>query len=123
MDCGPFFFRPGPIRMNLHDGAIDRQRFHVDADDLFLLQRREDPIQDAGLGPPVHPSVDRMPAAKTLGERPPLASVLGDVQDRIQHVQVRDRDIPTLRGKAPFDASELLFGDHHTLEDNHRKLV
>jgi hypothetical protein len=114
MDCGPFFFRARTVWVHLHDGAVDGQGFHLDADDLFLLQRREDAIKHPGLRPPVHSGVHRVPPTEPLRQAAPLASMLGDIQDRVQHIQVRDRDIPTLRRKAPFDAPKLLFGDHHT---------
>jgi hypothetical protein len=113
MDCGPFFFCTRAIRMDLDDGAVEGQRLHAYADDLFFLQRGEHSIQHASLRPTVHARVNGMPATESLWKATPLTAMLGHVQDRVQHVQVRDCDVPPLLRKAAFDASILLFGDYH----------
>ena len=113
MDCGPFFFCARTVRVHLHDGAVDSQGLDLDVDDLFFLQRREDAIKHPRLRPAVHARVHGVPPAEPLRHAAPLASVLGDVQDRVQDIQVRDRYVPALLRKAPLDTPKLLFGDHH----------
>jgi hypothetical protein len=88
MDCGPFFFRARTVWVHLHDGAVDGQGFHLDADDLFLLQRREDAIKHPGLCPPVHAGIDGVPPTEPPGQATPLAPLLGDIQDRVQDIQI-----------------------------------
>lgn len=51
--------------------------------DLRALQLREHPIQHTIPGPAVHLRIDRMPPGEPLGQSPPLATVLGDIQDRV----------------------------------------
>lgn len=88
MDCGPFFFCARTVRVHLHDGAVDRQGLDPDVDDLFFLQRREDAIKHPSLCPAVHAGVDGVPPTEPLGHATPLAPVLGDIQDRVQDIQV-----------------------------------
>ncbi len=52
--------------MNFDDGAVQRNGLDLDTNDLFLLQLRKKPIQDAGLGPAAHAGVDGMPVAEPL---------------------------------------------------------
>jgi hypothetical protein len=113
MDCGPFFFRARAVWMDLHDGAVQPQGLHFDPDDLLFLQRREDAVQDTRFRPPVHPRIDRVPPAKPLGERPPLAPVLGHIQNGVQHVQVGQLHVPALRRKTMLNPPKLLFRDCH----------
>lgn len=113
MDWGPFFFCPRAVRMNLHDRAVESQRLHPDANDFLFLECGEHPIQNAGLRPPVHPGVYRMPAAESLRQAAPFAPVLGHVQNGVEHIQIGYRDVAPLLREAAFNASKLLFGDHH----------
>lgn len=99
--------------MDLYDRTVESQGFDPDADDLFLLERGEDSIQDAGFGPAVHTGVDGMPAAESLRQRPPFTAVLGDVKNPIEDVQVGDLDVPPLLREAALDSLKLLFGDQH----------
>src|ERR1700761_2164512 len=43
---------------------------------------------NAVLGPAIHPRVDRVPAAETLRQTAPFATLLGHIQHRVQHLQV-----------------------------------
>lgn len=51
----------------------------------------------AALGPAIDACLDGVPVAKALGNTAPLAAMLGDVQDRIQHAQVGQTDIASLQ--------------------------
>ena len=96
MACGQFFSRPGAVRVNLHDGAVQRHRLQLDAHDLLALQVLEHPVQHPALGPAVHPGIDRVPVAEPRRKTAPLAAMLGHIQDRVQHLQVRQADVAAL---------------------------
>ncbi len=115
MDCGPFFFRTGAVWMDLHDRAVQSQSLDPDADDLLFLEGREHAVQHPCLRPSVHPRIDRVPPAKPLGEGPPLAPVLGHVQNGVQDIQVGELHVPALRREAVLDPLKLLFRDGHPL--------
>jgi hypothetical protein len=78
-----------------------------------MLQLRKYSIQNTELGPAIHACVDRVPVAKSLGQATPLAAVLGYVQDRIQHLQIRKTDVASLPRKAVFDLLVLGLCDFH----------
>jgi hypothetical protein len=72
--------------MDLDDGAVQRHGFDPDAHDLGPLQLLEHTVEYAALGPAVHARVDGVPVAEPLGQAAPLATVLRDVQDGVQHL-------------------------------------
>jgi hypothetical protein len=100
--------------MDLHDSAIETHRFDLDADELFLLQLLEEPIQHARFSPAIHPQVDRMPVAKPLRQSAPFAAVLRHVEDRVDDHEILMRDVATLARQERFDASKLFSGNFHT---------
>lgn len=99
--------------MNLHDRAIQRYRFNPNADNLRALQFRKHSVQYAIARPAVHPRVDRVPAAETWRQTAPFTSVLGNIEDRVEHLQVRQAHVALLSRQALFDLFELGFGDFH----------
>lgn len=99
--------------MHLHDGAVQRNRLDSDAHDLSMLQLLEHPIQYTHLGPAVHPGIDRVPVAESLGHSAPLAAMLGYIQDRVQHLQVGQADVASLAGQTVLDLLVLLSRDLH----------
>lgn len=99
--------------MHLDAGAVQRHRFDLDAHHLRLLQFLEHAIHDARLRPAIHPRVDGVPVAEPLGQTAPLAAVLCDVQDCIQHIQVGEADVAPLRGQTMLDLGELRWRDFH----------
>src|SRR3954462_3111430 len=54
--------------------------------DLLLLQLCEHAIENAALGPPIHPRVNGVPISETLGQSAPFAAMLGDVKDGIENL-------------------------------------
>ena len=82
--------------MDFHDGTVQRHGFELHMEDLSLLQLGKDAIQHAALRPPVHARIDGVPVAEPLGEATPLAALLGDIQDRVQDLQIVERDIAAL---------------------------
>ncbi len=99
--------------MHLHDGAVQRHGLDLDAHDLGPLQLLEHPVEHAALGPTVHARIDGVPVAETLGKAAPLAAVLGNVQDGVQHAQIGQADVATLRRQAILDLLELGLRDLH----------
>ena len=82
--------------MHLDGGRVQFDGLDLDVHDLLLLQPFKDGIQHAGLGPAIHTRVDGMPVAKALRQAAPLASLLGDVQDSVEHLEVANADIAPL---------------------------
>ena len=79
--------------MHLHDGAVQRHRLDADAHHLGSLKLLEYTVQHAAFGPTVHARIDGVPVAEALGQAAPFAAVLGDIQDGVQHTQIRQTDI------------------------------
>ncbi len=81
----------------------------------------EHAFQRAVLGPPTQPNVDRVPVSEPFWQGAPLAPVLGDVKNRVQHLQVRQRHVPTLKWKMLFDLCNLFCGKFHhsSIAENH----
>ena len=74
--------------MHFDGGTVQANGFDLDTDDLIVLQLREHSIQYTALRPAIHARIDRVPVAKPLGQPPPFAALLGDVQDGVQHAQI-----------------------------------
>ena len=117
MAWGPFFSSPRAVGMDLDDGAVQRHRLQLDADQLGALQVFEDPVEHPVLGPTIHTGVDRVPVPKALRQPSPLAPLLGDVQDRVEHLQIGHADIATLSREAGLDACVLRLGELHPAND------
>ena len=118
MAWGPFFFRaPVPSGWTLttvlsSDTASSLMRINWGA-----LQVFEDPVEHPVLGPTIHTGVDRVPVPKALRQPSPLAPLLGDVQDRVEHLQIGHADIATLSREAGLDACVLRLGELHPAND------
>jgi hypothetical protein len=82
--------------MDLDDRTVQRHGFELHADDLSLLQVGKDAIQHATIHPPVHARIDRVSVAEPLGEATPFAASLGDIQNRVQDLQIVERDVTAL---------------------------
>ena len=95
--------------MHFDHGAVQTHRFDPDPHDLSMLQLFKNPIQYAILGPAIHPGIDRVPIAEPLGQTAPLAAMLGHVQDRIEHEQIRMADVATLFRQTVLDLLVLRF--------------
>ena len=99
--------------MHLYRGTVQGHRFDLDTDDLILLQLREHPIQHAALGPAIHAGVDGVPVAEPLGQAAPFATLLGDIQDRLQHPQIGQAHVAALSRQTVLDQAVLRVGDFH----------
>jgi len=99
--------------MHLDRGAVQRHRFNSNPYDLSMLQALEHPIKHARLRPAAHASIDGMLAPKALGQRAPLAALLGDVQDGVEHLKIGQTDIAALHRQAVLNKVVLGFCDFH----------
>ena len=82
--------------MYLDDGAVHRDRLKPDAHYLFALQVFKYPVEHAVLSPTVHTGVDCVPPAETRWQTPPLAAMLSNIQNGIEHLQIWDAHIAPL---------------------------
>ena len=105
--------RTRAVGVDLDDGAVQRYRFEPDAHDLFPLEVFKHPIEHPILRPAVHPCVNGMPVAEAGRQPSPLAALLGDIQDRVEHLQVRQFDIASLNGQDRCNAFLLSFCNLH----------
>src|SRR5580658_3057856 len=99
--------------MNFDDRAIQRHRLDFESNDLGQLERLENVLERAILGPAVHPRVNRVPVAEPLWHGAPLATILGDVQDGVEDLQVGQTYIATLQWKELLDVFDLLVRKLH----------
>ena len=100
--------------MHLHAGAVQRERLQLDPHQPPPLQLLEHPVQHAVLRPPVHARVDRVPVAEPGRQAAPFAAVLGHMQDRVEHLQVRQADVAALHRETRRDHLVLFFGEFHS---------
>jgi len=99
--------------MHFDRGRVQSHRFDPDANDLIVLQLREHPIQYPVLRPAIHAGVDRVPIAEPLGQAAPFAALLGNIQDRIQELQIGQAHVATLYRQTVLDQVVLRFADFH----------
>src|SRR5579862_5073135 len=100
--------------MNLDNRAVQTHRFDLDADELLALQLRKQAVEHTSLGPAFHARVDRMPITKSLRQGSPLATILGHIEDGINHVEVLVRDVAVLTRQVLLDARKLFSADFHS---------
>jgi hypothetical protein len=108
-----FFSCSRTVRMDLHEGAVQADKFDLDPKDPLFLKGRKDFCQNPIPSPPAHPGVDRMPTTEVLGKAPSLTAVLGHVQDGVENLEVGKADVAALSGQAVFDLAVLRFCDFH----------
>ncbi len=76
-----------------------------------MLQLGQDAIQHPPLRPPVQTRIDRGPVPEPLGQAAPFAAMLGDVQDRVEDLQIVERDVPALCPQVSLDVLILSLGE------------
>src|ERR1700690_2739974 len=99
--------------MDLDGGRIQAHRLDADAYDLLALQLLEDLIQHAALGPAIHARVDGMPISEAFGQSAPLTTLLGDIKQGVEQLQVGQLYVAALAGKTGGNTLVLRFGDLH----------
>ena len=80
------------------------------------------PLQHTIFGPPVHSHINGVPTGETLRKPSPLAALFRHIQNRVQHLQVRQAHIASLQWQAIFDLFVLLRRYFHHLQD-YTKLI
>ena len=85
--------------MNLDSRAVKAYYLYIDLDDSLRLKRSKHSAEHSVLAPSVHANIDRMPISIGFRQRPPLAAVFRDIQDRIHELQVAHTHIPPLSGQ------------------------
>jgi hypothetical protein len=113
MACGPFFFGPGSVRVYLHRGGIQRESLNLDTHDLLGLQLFKDAIQYAILCPAIHTRINTVPFTESGRKTAPFAALLGNIQDGVEDLQIRQTNISSLHWQAIFDLFVLLNRDFH----------
>ena len=82
--------------MNLDRRAVKAYYLYIDLDDSLRLKRCKHSAEHSVLAPPVHANVDRMPISIDFRQRPPLAAVFRDIQDRIDQLKIAHADVSAL---------------------------
>jgi len=85
--------------VDVNDSAVERNCFYFQAEDLLLLKALKYAVKNTVLAPAVHARVNAMPAPEVFREAAPLAPMLRNIQDRIQHLEIVDTDIASLARK------------------------
>ena len=80
----------------------------------LALQVLEDPREHAVLRPPVHPGVNGVPLAEARRQSAPLAAVLDDIEEGIEHLEVGRGDIAALDRQMRGNAFVLDLAEFHT---------
>ena len=101
------------VRVDLAGGAVHRQHLHLHPEYPLPLQGAEGAPDDAVLAPPLEPLVDAVPLAELPGERPPLAPVLGYVEDGPHEFVVVYLHVPPLDGEVLLDLCKLFAREFH----------
>ena len=73
----------------------------------------KDSVEVPLLGPPSQPGVDGVPLTEPWRSAPPRAAVLGDRQDGLEHVQVRQAASAALSRETRRKEGVLGFGEFH----------
>lgn len=99
--------------MDLDDGAVEGQPLQFDPQALCAWQVGKDSVEVPLLGPPSQPGVDGVPLTEPWRSAPPRAAVLGDRQDGLEHVQVRQAASAALSRETRRKEGVLGFGEFH----------
>lgn len=80
--------------MDFDAGAVQRNSFNADTDDLLMLKLPKYMAQDTTLCPAIHAGIDGMPVGESLGQSSPLAAMLGNVKNDIENLQMEWLTLP-----------------------------
>ena len=82
--------------MNLDSRAVKAYYLYIDLDDSLRLKRGKHSAEHSVFAPSVHANIDRMPISIGFRQRPPLAAVFRDIQDRIDQLKIAHADVSAL---------------------------
>jgi len=100
--------------VDFNDSAVERNCFYCKTEYLLMLKALKYAVKNTVLAPTVHTCVNGMPTAKILRQTTPLAPMLRNIQDRIQHLEVVKTDISPLARKAVSNSLILFASDLHS---------
>jgi hypothetical protein len=104
--------------MNLHTGAVERSCGYLDGYQALLLKSLEYSIEGAILTPTTHASINGMPISKMFRQSSPFASLLKNIQNSVDDLQIILSNIASLPREAVSDTEILLFGYLHGQQYN-----
>ena len=117
----PFSRRARGVRMQLDDRAVQAQRIPVQFSQQFLRQLGQHPRQHARLRPAVEPHVDRVPGTEALRQTAPLATVFSQVEQRVQHLSLGNRQLAARFRQQRRDPRVLRIGQFHHITQPRRQ--
>ena len=82
--------------MNFDDRAVETESIRIEPDHLLLPQPCENPVKHTVFAPAAHAGVDAVPIAETAWKPSPFAPMFKNMQHRVQHREVVNRDIASL---------------------------
>ena len=85
--------------MNLDRRAVKAYYLYIDLDDSLRLKRGKHSAEHSVLAPSAHANIDRMPISIDFRQRPPLAAVFRDIQNRIYQLKIAHADVSALSRK------------------------
>ena len=85
--------------MHLDDGGVHLDSFDLDTHDLFPLQALEDMVQNTVFGPAIHAGIDGVPRAESSRQSAPLAALFGNIEQRVEKLQVGHPHVAPLTGQ------------------------
>lgn len=102
--------------MDLDACAIKRNDVNFNRNEPFALQSFKNSCKSAVFTPSVHSSIDGVPVAEFFWETPPLATIFRDIEYRIKDIEIIQRNVSALAGKAVCDAFIVFFGYGHGVQ-------
>ena len=97
--------------MDRDDGTVQGDGFELHAEDLRVWQLGKDAIQHPARRPPIPARIEGVPVAEPRGQPAPLAPLLGDVHDGVEHVQSVERHIAARCRHTRRDVARRCVGD------------
>lgn len=76
--------------------TIQRHVIHFQLYQFVLLEREKNPIQDTIPGPMIGARINTVPIAEFHRQTALLTTVFCNIQNRVEHFQIRESDITSL---------------------------
>lgn len=113
---GLFFLSSYSIGVNLDACAIKRYDVNFNENEPFALQSFKNFCKSAVFTPSVHSSIDGVSVAEFFWETSPLATIFRDIEYPIKDIEIVQRNVSALAGKAVGDAFIVFFGYGHGVQ-------
>ncbi len=109
-----FFIAPAPSGCTLTE-VESGEKASILIRTIRSDQSLEDPVRNSTLRPAIHAGENAVPLSKSRRKTAPFAALLGNKQDRIEHLQILQPHIPTPHWQAILDLFILLNREFHSL--------